>query len=81
MNETQCPETCHELSLRNGLREGPDKIGTILIKSEHLRSAVQRILQSADENQPPYRPIERSVPDVHRRVPASTGTAIECGRH
>jgi hypothetical protein len=31
-------------------REGPNSIGTILIKSEHLRRAVQRILQSADEN-------------------------------
>jgi hypothetical protein len=45
MNETQCPETCHELSSRNGLMKVPDKITTILIKSEHLRSAVQRILQ------------------------------------
>jgi hypothetical protein len=62
-------------------REGPDKIGTILIKSEHLRRAVQRILQSADENQPPSRLIERAVPDLHRSVAAGIGAAIEYGSH
>jgi hypothetical protein len=36
---------------------------------------VQRILQSADENQPPYRPIERAAPDVHRRVAAEGSAA------
>ena len=61
-------------------REGPEKIGTILIKSEHLRRSVQRILRSADENQPPSRLIERAAPDVRRHLAAGTGAVIECDR-
>jgi len=38
---------------------------------------VRGILQTADENLPPYRLIERAAPDVLRRVAAGSDAAIE----
>jgi hypothetical protein len=38
---------------------------------------MQSILQTADENPPPYRLIERVAPDVRRRLAAGNGATIE----
>jgi hypothetical protein len=51
-----------------------------LVKSEHPWRALQSILQTADENPPPYRLIERAAPDVRRRVATSNGATIQYAR-